>query len=38
MQKMTDLPDGSSLVHQFEEMSPDKRAQDPSRSGSTAAA
>ena len=33
MRKTTDLPDGSSLVHQFEEMSPDKRPQDPTRSG-----
>jgi hypothetical protein len=35
MQKTTDLPDGSSLIHQFEEMSPDKRPQDSRRSGST---
>ena len=35
MQKTTDLPDGSSLIHQFEEMSPDKRPQDPNWSGST---
>ena len=25
MRKTTDLPDGSSLIHQFEEMSLDKR-------------
>jgi hypothetical protein len=35
MQKTTDLPDGSSLIHQFEEMTREKRPQDPDRSGRT---